>query len=75
VNASSLEDALRAIGLDCVVEERERLALLMPRTTETLVQVGALRARAVELARAYGFTNLALEIPACTGADAPVPRR
>ena len=71
MNPGALQDALEALGLPCAVETRERLAVLIPRATPVLTV--AMRERAVELARAHGFTHVALEIPITTF-DAPLSR-
>jgi hypothetical protein len=63
VNARALQDALGALGLECTVETRERLAVLIPPTMATPVLTGAMRQRVVALARAHGFSHVALEIP------------
>ncbi|HSA56752.1 MAG TPA: hypothetical protein VLE53_13665 [Gemmatimonadaceae bacterium] len=67
--AAALERALRAEGMACRVEARERLAIMVP---DTLPAPGAgidlatrtVRERALALARAHGFTHVALELPA-----------
>lgn len=57
---TSLARALREAGLDCVVESRERLALLTAREPDTAWNE-ELRDRVVRLAREHGFTHVALE--------------
>ena len=58
-----LVEALRAIGLDCRVDARDRMALIAVRQgSDTLVD-DARRAEVVALARAHGFTHVALDVP------------
>jgi hypothetical protein len=62
VSAESLEAALRAEGIDCVVEERERLAVIVPGPRGLDLSSVELRRRALALLPAHGFTHLALEL-------------
>ena len=70
MNPRALQDALGAVGLDYAVEARARLAVLIPRSMATPALPTGVRERAVELAKAHGFTHVALEIPT-TVLDAP----
>ena len=79
--AASLERVLAAAGVDCAVEARERLAVLVPRAGGVAAFADpALRERALRLATEHGFTHLAVELPRADrrsdalGADAAVPR-
>lgn len=62
MSAESLEAALRAQGIDCVVEERERLAVIVPGPRGLDLSSAELRRRALALLPAHGFTHLALEL-------------
>ena len=62
MSAESLEAALRAEGIDCVVEERERLAVIVPGPRGLDLSSVELRRRALALLPAHGFTHLALEL-------------
>ncbi len=55
---SVLETLLREHGVKCRVEARDRLVILVPDSTLAIPD----RVRAVELARASGFTHVALEL-------------
>ena len=61
--AGELERALAERGVPCKVEERAGLAVLVV-DTETLRALGdaELRKAALELARAQGFTHVAIEL-------------
>lgn len=75
-DAAALETVLRGEGFACRVEARDRLAILVPdqasdagtpdagapNATSGLV-LRAARERALGLARAHGFTHVALELP------------
>ncbi len=75
MNATALAEALRGQGLDCVVDARERMAVLVPATGEAAGALAAeARRRAVlELARAHGFTHVAIELIDDVRAPAAVP--
>lgn len=60
--------ALRAAGFDCRVEARERLAILAGIVAPSPEE----RERIVGLARAHGYSHVALEVT--SGARAPLPR-
>lgn len=74
MSAASLESALRERGIACRVEERERLALLVPDGPIALLEDAAARREAVALVRAHGFTHIALEIADEPAGNAAVHR-
>lgn len=55
---SALETLLREHGVQCQVEVRDRLAILVPDSTLEIPD----RKRVVELARSSGFTHVAVEL-------------
>jgi hypothetical protein len=55
---SALETLLREHGMECHVEVRDRLAILVPDSMPGIPD----RKRVVELARASGFTHVAVEL-------------
>lgn len=70
--ASSFAAALRAHGLHCRVEVRERLALLTPDDANATQVVVRLREVILDEGRRHGFTHVALDVPAMRdGADLP----
>lgn len=72
MSATDLASDLRTLGLACVVEARDRLAVLRPRgDVASLAQPDA-RAAVLRAARARGFTHVALELDGA--GDAPVSR-
>jgi hypothetical protein len=76
VSAAGLEEALALVGIPCRVEARDRLAVITlgsPNANPALLSREA-RARALALARAHGFTHMALELPEPeSGASLPRP--
>jgi len=75
VSASTLRDALGALGVDAAVEARDRLALLRPRAAADARRIAGQRSRVAALAAEHGFTHVALEIGAvATEGDAALPR-
>jgi hypothetical protein len=62
MSATALAAALRADGVDCEVEARDRLAVVRERDGGDALIDPAVRRRALALARAHGFTHLALEL-------------
>ena len=74
MSATALETALREMGIRCVVEARERLAILIPDDAAASLDAARLRRDAVRLMRAHGFTNLALDIPQAPSEHAPLHR-
>jgi hypothetical protein len=65
--AALLEGALQSIGLDCAVEARDRLAVVVPRRATDLSDPTR-REAALRLATEHGFTHLALELVDSAGA-------
>jgi hypothetical protein len=59
---ADLERALHGLGIRCTVEGRDALAVAIPAADERGFEDGDLRARAVALARAHGFSHLAVEL-------------
>ena len=74
MSAESLEAALRARGIACRVEARERLALLVPDGPLGPIEDAALRRDVVASLRDHGFTHLALELVDDPAGDAAVHR-
>lgn len=76
MSASSLQEALALAGLPCKVESRDRLAVITldtPEATQALLS-REVRSRVLALARAHGFTHMALELPEPdSGAALPRP--
>lgn len=79
-NAVALAAAIAELGIDCALEARGGLALLLP-TPEGVaaLQVDESRRAVVALAREHGFTHVAIELPSerrrsSTPADAPLLR-
>ena len=72
MSAERLALDLEALGVRCAVEPRERLAVLVPRGAGALAALGdePTRREAVRLARAHGFTHLAVELVAGDAATA-----
>lgn len=58
-----LERALRGLGLQCAVEAYDALAVAVPAPGERGFENDDLRRRAIDLARAHGFSHLAVELP------------
>lgn len=65
-NAVGLERALGAVGVRCVVDAFDRLAVIVPGSGGMDVADAALRRRALALLPMYGFTHLALELTGAT---------
>jgi hypothetical protein len=63
--ASAFASALEAIGVRATVEERGKLAVLVPSGDETWDR--ARRRMIVTLARAHGFANVCIEDAALSG--------
>ena len=74
MSAASLETALRARGVACRVEDRERLALLIPEGSVAAIEDPSVRREIVSLLREHGFTHLALEVSDAPSGDAAVHR-
>lgn len=62
MNAAALEADLRALGIACTIEARERLAILVSDGAADRLEDEQVRRDAVRLAEARGFTHLAFEI-------------
>ena len=62
MSAESLEESLRALGIECRVEAVERLAVLIPDGAVSALEDARIRREAIALLRDHGFTHLALEI-------------
>ena len=74
MSADGLQRALRAIGIDCTVEAREKLAIIVPSASSRDFSEASLRRSAIALLAEHGFTHLALEIPDSTAGDAAFSR-
>jgi hypothetical protein len=62
--SAALVQSLRAEGLDVTVEARDRLAIVVPsRDAAPIRLTTVVRERIVRLARAHGFSLVAIEIP------------
>ncbi|HTK49730.1 MAG TPA: hypothetical protein VL328_17245 [Gemmatimonadaceae bacterium] len=63
-NATALAREIAALGVRCAVEARAGLALLLPvAESVAALEVPATRRTVVELARRFGFTHVAVELP------------
>jgi len=58
----TLERALQDMGLHCRVEAYDALAVVVPEVGERRLELHDIRRRAIELARTYGFSHLAVEL-------------
>lgn len=74
MSAVSLEAALRSAGIPCAVEALDRLAVLTPDDADAGRAAIHDRREALRLARAHGFTHLALELPRDPADRAPLHR-
>jgi hypothetical protein len=74
VSAESLQRALSELGIDCKVEAREKLAVIVPRDAPANLRDAPTRRAALALLAEHGFTHLALEIAESSSDDAPVSR-
>ena len=79
-NAVALAAAIAELGIDCALEARGGLALLLP-TPEGVaaLQADESRRAVLALAKQHGFTHVAIELPSerrrsSTPADAPLLR-
>jgi hypothetical protein len=61
-DAAGLERALQALGIPCVVDAVERLAVIVPGPGGIDMSDAQRRRRALGLLEAHGFTHLALEL-------------
>ena len=80
-NAASLAAAIGALGVQCSLEARGGLALLMPdAASATKLQDPETRRAVLALAREHGFTHVGIELPndrrgaGARDADAPLLR-
>jgi hypothetical protein len=63
-NATALAAAIAELGVQCSLEARGGLALLLPVTDSVLaLQSPDTRRAVVALARQHGFTHVAIELP------------
>ena len=62
MTAAALENALASLGVPCIVEAQQRLAVLRPKVNGSSFAPPAVRARIVALALEHGFTHVALEL-------------
>ena len=74
MSADGLERALRAIGIECSVEARDRLAIIIPKAPTRDFSEPSLRRAAIALLPEHGFSHLALEIPETSDGDATLSR-
>jgi hypothetical protein len=74
MSAESLERALGTLGIECVVEAYERLAVVVPRGAVPDLTAVELRRSAVRLAADHGFTHVALELVEAGAGSATLPR-
>ena len=68
MSAAALEAALHAVGIDCAVEAREALAILVPRDDTCDLSRVERRELALRLGREHGFTHVAIELTPTSGA-------
>ena len=71
-----LERALQTLGVRCRVEAYDALAVAVPEPGERRLESADVRRQAIELARAHGFSHLAVELRApktSTGHRATLP--
>ena len=61
-DATGLAVALSTLGLQCMVEARERLAVIVPTGGVPDLGDAAVRRRVQSLATAHGFTHVALDL-------------
>lgn len=63
-NAASLATAIAALGVQCSLEARGGLALLMPvQASVAKLQEPEIRRAVLALAREHGFTHVGIELP------------
>lgn len=74
MSADGLQRALRALGIDCTVEARDKLAIIVPGASARDFSEMALRRAAIALLAEHGFTHLAVEIPDTPAGDAALSR-
>lgn len=74
MSAATLEQSLGALGIRCVVEAMDRLAVILPQDGESEVALVRERREALRLLGAHGFTHLALELQGDPADRAPLHR-
>ena len=57
-----LERALQGMGLHCRVEAYDALAVVIPEVGDRRLELDDIRRSALALARAHGFSHLAVEL-------------
>ncbi|HVE79323.1 MAG TPA: hypothetical protein VNA89_10700 [Gemmatimonadaceae bacterium] len=62
MSARALAAALRALGVECDVEGRDRLAVIRAHDGAEALANPEVRERALALLAAHGYTHLALEL-------------
>lgn len=62
MSVAALVAALSSAGIACSVEPRDRLAVLVPPAGSSLFADADARRTALGLARAHGFTHIAVEL-------------
>ena len=63
-NASALASAIAELGVQCSLEARGGLALLLPvQESIAALQLPETRRAVLALARTHGFTHVAIELP------------
>jgi hypothetical protein len=60
MSAATFQESLASAGIDAVVEEKGRVAVIT--TRENVPLDGASRRRIVALGREHGYSNIALEL-------------
>ena len=68
-SGEGLERALRELGVRCGIEAFDALAVVIPEPGERCFERDDVRRRAIELARAHGFSHLAVELRNSEHAD------
>ena len=74
MSATTLEAALRELGIPCRVEAIDRLAVISPESDDAEQATIRVRREALRLMSAHGFTHLALELPSESDDRAPLHR-
>lgn len=74
MSAEGLQRALVALGIDCTVEARDKLAVIVPSGASINLRDASVRRAALALLGEHGFTHLALEIPDAPSSDAALSR-
>jgi hypothetical protein len=69
----ALHAELARLGLDATVEGRERLAVVVARSSVGVLTARDVREALVAAARRDGYSHLAVELTDASVADAPVP--